>query len=234
MAEDGLRATEGAGRHVTTHYCPGCTHGDHPPPGRRGDRRAGRARADRRHRAGRLRGAGLQLLQLRLPRGGARPRAGRRHRHQARAAGPHRLHLPGRRRPRVDRHGRDRPRRQPRREDHRHLRQQRHLRHDRRPDGADHDAGPGDDDLPARPRRRAGRLPDARCGAARDAAHAGLRRARRGAHAAARGHGQGDAAPGLPLPGATTPASRWSRCSPPARPTGACRPSSRATGWRRT
>ena len=37
---------------------------------------------------------------------------------------------------------RDPARGQPRREDHGHLRQQRHLRHDRRPDGADDAAGP--------------------------------------------------------------------------------------------
>ncbi len=50
----------------------------------------------------------------------------------------HRHLLPGRRRPGRHRHRRDRPRRQPRREHHRLLRQQRHLRHDRRPDGPHH------------------------------------------------------------------------------------------------
>ena len=66
-----------------------------------------------------------------------------------RPARPVRLHLPGRRRPGLHRHGGDHPRRHPRREDHRHLHQQRHLRHDRRPDGPDHAARPE-----ARPRAR--------------------------------------------------------------------------------
>ena len=48
-----------------------------------------------------------------------------------------RRRLPGRRRPRVDRARRDRLGRADGPADHRHLRQQRHLRHDRRPDGAD-------------------------------------------------------------------------------------------------
>ena len=131
-------------------YCPGCTHGViHRLVAEVLDG-ARRARAHRRRRAGRLLGAGVRLLQLRHAAGVARPGHGGGHRHQARAAGPDGVHLPGRRRPRVDRHGRDRPRGQPRREDHRHLRQQRDLRHDRRPDGADHAAGPGGHHLPDR------------------------------------------------------------------------------------
>ena len=48
------------------------------------------------------------------------------------------------------------------------------------------------------------------------------------------GQRQGDAAPGLPLPGRRDAASRWSRCSPPARPTGACRRPRPPAGSRRT
>ena len=110
------------------------------PPDRRSDRRDGHPRADDRRGLGGLLGVCLQLLQLRLRRGAPRARPGHGHRHQARAARPDRLHLPGRRRPGLHRHGRDRARRRPRREHHRHLHQQRQLRHDRRADGPHHPA----------------------------------------------------------------------------------------------
>ena len=63
----------------------------------------------------------------------------------------------------VHRRGGDRPRGGPRREDHHHLHQQRHLRHDRRPDGPHHAGGPGDDDLALRPAEGALRLPRCAC-----------------------------------------------------------------------
>ena len=53
-------------------------------------------------------------------------------------AGGRRVHLSGRRRPCGHRYGGDRPRRNARRKHHRYLCQQCNLRHDRRPDGADH------------------------------------------------------------------------------------------------
>jgi len=62
-----------------------------------------------------------------------------------------RLHLPGRRRSGLHRDGRDDPHCQPGREGHGHLREQRHLRYDGRPDGPDHAAGPGGLHQPARP-----------------------------------------------------------------------------------
>ncbi len=59
--------------------------------------------------------------------------------------------LPGRWRPGLDRHGRDRPCCRARREHHRDLHQQRQLRHDRRTDGADHPARHEDHLLAQRP-----------------------------------------------------------------------------------
>ncbi len=79
-----------------------------------------------------------------------------------------------------------------------------------------------------------GRPPDPRRRDALDAAHAGVRRPRLGAHAAVRGQREGDAPAGVPLPDGRAPASRSSRCSRPARPTGACRPPRRPAGSRRT
>ena len=136
-------------------YCPGCTHGVIHRLVGRGHRRAGHPRAHGRHRAGRVLGAGLRVLQLRHAGGLARARDGA-WPPASSAARPDLIgvHLPGRRRPRLDRHGRDGARGQPRREDHRDLRQQRDLRHDRRPDGADHAAGPGRHDVPDRARRQ--------------------------------------------------------------------------------
>ena len=52
----------------------------------------------------------------------------------------------------LHRHGRDRACGHARREYHRHLHQQRHLRHDRRADGSHQPAEPGDADQPLRPR----------------------------------------------------------------------------------
>ncbi len=74
-------------------------------------------------------------------------------------AGEPGLLLPGRRRPRRHRHRRRVPRRQPGREHHRDLREQRRVRHDRRPDGADDAARSGDDHHPAGARRHYRRSP---------------------------------------------------------------------------
>ena len=68
--------------------------------------------------------------------------------------GQHRDRLPGRWRPGGHRHRRDHPRRQSRRAHHRHFRQQRHLRDDRRTDGAHHAARQEDHHLAVRPIRR--------------------------------------------------------------------------------
>ncbi len=73
------------------------------------------------------------------------------------ASGPRRLFLPGGRRPRRDRHRREFPCGQPGGEHHRHLHQQRRLRHDRRPDGPDLHAGTEDDDLADGKKNRSGR-----------------------------------------------------------------------------
>ena len=105
------------------------------PPRGRVPRRAGRGRLHRGHRPRRLHRHVLRLLRLRHDRGRARPRPGGGHRGEARAARRRGVRLPGRRRPGVHRHGRDGPRGHARREHHRHLREQRHLRHDGRPDG---------------------------------------------------------------------------------------------------
>ena len=53
------------------------------------------------------------------------------------------IHISGRRRPCRNRHRRDRPRRRKRRKYHRNIHQQRHLRHDRRSDGAHNPARSG-------------------------------------------------------------------------------------------
>ncbi len=129
-----------------------------PPHRRGGDRGAGAPRADDRRRPGRLLGARVRVLQLRHVRGRARPGAGGRDRRQARAPRPHRLHLPGRRRSRLDRRQRDPARREPRREVHGDLHQQRHLRDDGGPDGAHHPPPAADDDLAVRPRRGGDRV----------------------------------------------------------------------------
>ena len=96
-------------------------------------RRAGRGRLHRGHRARRLHRHVLRLLRLRHDRGRARPCAGGGHRREARAARRRRVRLPGRRRPGVHRHGRDGSCGHARREHHRRIREQRYLRHDRRP-----------------------------------------------------------------------------------------------------
>ena len=164
------------------HYCPGCGHGiinrllmevieEMDLQGRRHLRRSGRVRH-----------APLQLLRDRRDRVGPRPRRRRGHRHQAGAAAEPGLLLPGRRRPGRHRHRRGLPRRQPGREHHRDLRQQRRVRHDRRPDGADHAARPGDHHHPDGTRRRARRPPGAHL--------RGLRPARRHVLPGARGRQQ--------------------------------------------
>ena len=154
--------------------------------------------------------------------------------HQARPARPDRLQLPGRRRPGLHRHGGDHPRRQPRREDHGDLRQQRHLRHDRRPDGADHPAGPGGLDQPGGPGCGAGRLSHPRRRAAQGTEDPRLSGA--GLHARAQGHPAGAQShpDRLPASGGAAPASRWSRSSPPARPGWGLQPTRPAAGWRST
>ena len=81
------------------------------------------------------------------------------HGREARAARRRRVRLPGRRRPGVHRHGRDGSCGHARREHHRRIREQRHLRHDRRPNGSHEPAEPGDPDLSLRPQHRDGRLP---------------------------------------------------------------------------
>ena len=110
-----------------------------PPAGGRGHRRAGHRGQDRGRRARwAARSWPMTIFSCDMMRGRPRPGPGGGHRRQARAAGQRGVHLPGRRRPGRHRHGRDGPRRHARREHHRHLRQQRHLRHDRRPDGPHH------------------------------------------------------------------------------------------------
>ena len=128
-----------------TQLLPGLHARHHPPPDRRGDRRAGHQRADDPGRAGRLLGADVQLLQRRCGRGRARPRAGdgdRLKRTQpdkivftyqgdgdlASIGAAEILHAANR--------GENITRL---------LRQQRGLRHDQRADGADHADRPGDD-----------------------------------------------------------------------------------------
>ena len=161
-------------------------------------------------------------IRRRLGRGAPRPRAGRRDRRPAGAARRVRPHLPGRRRPRRDRHRRDRPCRGARRAHHRDLRQQRDLRDDRRPDGPDHAARPEDHLVAARPRvrlRGLSRSRSPRCW-----------RSCPGVAYAARGHarrrrldrqGQGDDQAGDARSSSRTAASRSSRSSPTARWAGA-------------
>ena len=180
---------------------------------------------------GRLLRVRLLLLRRRQHPGGARPRPGGGHRGQARHARQHRHLLPGRRRSGGHRHGRDHPRGQPRREHHRDLRQQRDLRHDRRPDGADHAHRPEDDHLAATAASARQRgLPDPRVRADRHAAGAHLHRAH-GAHR--REEHQQDASgdpQGAEQPGREQGLHASSRCSRPARPAGRSSRSTRSAG----
>ena len=138
---------------AATHYCPGCTHGvAHRLIAEVLDEMGLREQHDRRGPGGLL-GVCLQLFRLSISSQAPHGRA------PAMATGikrvlpdRHRLHLPGRRRPGLDRHGRDHARRGARREHHRHLHQQRHLRHDRRADGPHHPARPEDHLLAQRAR----------------------------------------------------------------------------------
>ena len=102
--------------------------------------------------------------------------------------------------------------------DHRHLHQQRDLRHDRRPDGAHHPDGPEDHHQPRRPHplhRRA-----AQGGRAdRRARRAGLRRARGPLRRQAARQGREGDQEGASGSRSRTRASPSSRCSPSARPT---------------
>ena len=96
------------------HYCPGCTHGiAHRLVGEAIEELRSVRGQDHRRRAGRLFACfAYNYFNCDMIRGRARPRPRRRHRHQARRTPDNlRLHLPGRRRPRLHRHGRDRPRR---------------------------------------------------------------------------------------------------------------------------
>jgi 2-oxoisovalerate ferredoxin oxidoreductase beta subunit len=86
--------------------------------------------------------------------------------------------LPGRRRSVGDRVGGDSARGQSRREHHRHLREQRHLQHDRRTGGADDSAGPGEHDHAGGTQRGERGLSAARERIAGDAGGSGLYRAR--------------------------------------------------------
>ena len=79
------------------------------------------------------------------------------------AAGQGRHRLPGRRRPGRDRVQQRVPGGEPRRAFRLLLRQQLHLRHDRRTDGPDHPAGAEDHHHAVRPGRGQDRLPAARC-----------------------------------------------------------------------
>ena len=119
-----------------THYCPGCGHGI-----------VHRLVAEAiehygiRERTVCVAPVGCSVLAYkyisrRYVGGGARPGAGRGHRHQAGTARPVRHDLSGRRRPGGHRHGRDRSCRQSRREHLLDFRQQRRLRHDGRTNGA--------------------------------------------------------------------------------------------------
>ena len=142
-----------------THYCPGCGHGIVHKLLAAGDRRAGDSGPHRAHQPGGLLGLRLLLFRCRQHSGGPRARARGRHGGQAQPPREHRDRLPGRWRPGGHRHRRDRPRRQPRRSHHGPVRQQRHLRHDRRPDGAHHSAGQEDHHIAVRPQFRDRRLP---------------------------------------------------------------------------
>ena len=144
----------------------------------------------------RLRHAGLLHLE---PGHGvlrARPRARRGHRRQTLQAGQLRFHLSGRRRPGQHRPFGDHVRRQPRRELQHHLRQQQHLRHDRRPDGPHHPRGHEGHHLPQRQGSRDRGLPHAHGGDDRPAQAPGLLRPLRRGHpgqypANEKGHPQG-------------------------------------------
>ena len=157
-----------------THYCPGCGHGIVSQTAGAGHRRTGHAGPHGADQPGGLLGLRLLLFRRGQRAGGARARPGRGHGGEAQPAGEHRDRLPGRWRPGGHRHGGDHPCRQSRRTHHRDLRQQRHLRDDRRPDGAHHPARQEDHHLPARARRAQRRLPAARLRDVEFAGSAGL------------------------------------------------------------
>ena len=153
----------------------------------------------------------LRLDAVESPHGRA---AGGGHRREALPAGPDRVHVPGRRRPRGHRDGGDRPRRGPRRAVHDDLRQQRHLRDDRRPDGPDHPHRPEDDIEPVRSRRVHGRLSAPRDRDALAAAGRRLRGARIGGRPRAHRQDEGRDQAGVRGPAGGQRASRSSRCCP--------------------
>ena len=146
------RASRGPDRRET-HYCPGCHHGIIHRLIAEVLVELEIARRDRGRLPRGLHRVCGQLLRLRHDRGRPRPRAGGRHGHQARPprtassspiratatwppSAPPRSSTPP---CRGEKH-------------HHHLRQQRDLRHDRRPDGPDHPARAEDHHLPAGPR----------------------------------------------------------------------------------
>ena len=151
------------------------------PQDRRGVHRPARSPGEDDRRSGRRMRRFPVRLHRRGRRGGAaRARPGRGDRRKARAARQVRIHVPGRRRPGGDRNVGDHPRGEPGGEPLRGLREQHHVRDDRRPDGADHHAGPEDLHHPVRPRFPRRRLPDPDGGAVVRTRRDGLFRARRG------------------------------------------------------
>ena len=114
-------------------------------------RRAGHTGPHHADQPGGLLGLRLLLFRRRQHPGGARARAGGGHGGQAQLPGKHGAELSGRWRPGRHRLRRDRARRQSRRAHHGDLHQQRHLWHDRRPDGAHHAAGREEHHVALRP-----------------------------------------------------------------------------------
>ena len=122
----------------STHYCPGCGHGlVHKYLASAIDELGIQDRTVA------ISPVGCAVFLLLLPRrrqhpGRARARAGGGPGPEAREPRFHRHQLPGRRRPRVHRPGRDPPGRADGPAPHGRVREQRRVRHDRRPDGAHH------------------------------------------------------------------------------------------------
>ena len=209
------------GDHLTTHYCPGCGHGNlHKYIAEAIDELGIQDRTVLVNPVGCSVFAyyyfdvgNVQVAHGRAPAvaTGVKRGAARQHRHQ----------LPGRRRPRGHRRQRDPPRRQPRREHHGLLRQQRDLRHDRRADGAHDAAWAAHVDLA----RRAGRSTGT---GSRCASRSCWRRSKARPTSSASRCTTARAACGRERPSRRRCRTRWrdgasrsSRCSHPARPAGA-------------
>ena len=176
---------------------------DHPSIDRRAARRDGSCEADDRGGLGRVQRLRLRLLRGRFRRVAAWPRPGGGHRCPTGPTGCLRVHLSGRWRPGGDRDRRDRPCGRPGREDQCRLRQQRHLRDDRRATRSDLAHRSAHDVHADRTRPGTGRLSDPHHRDAGAAAGGGLCGSR--IHLRS-GHGrqdEGDAAPRLPGP------ARW-------------------------